>query len=393
MRFLLLFIIFLSSLYASFINELTWPQKETFLTFLERQNIPVSLYYNLDEDDKELVEMIYAGMEYHTLTDEHNKLLQALIPLTEDIQISIFEKDGTYALDFIPIEYDELRENISFELENSLLQDLKEITGNSKLAIELNAIFKDTIDFRQDLRKGDKISVLYTRKLRLGRTWGIPDVEAAFIETNGKRHYAFYDKKAEGYFDDKAKPVQGMFLRYPLKWTRISSKFTTKRFHPILKKYRPHHGVDYVAPYGSKIWTVANGKVIYAGYKGGYGKTVIIQHKNGYLTKYAHLKGYASGIRRGAYVKQGQTIGYLGNTGLSTGPHLHFGLYKKRYAMNPAKIRGIKKDGLRGKHKREYLASIAPKMDNLLYYANTQSRGVTRIADITFEAEAATQTR
>lgn len=393
MRFLILLTIFLSSLSASFINELTWPQKETFLTFLERQKIPHKLYYNLDEEDQELVEMIYAGMEYHTLTDERNKLLQALIPLTEDIQISIYEKEGEYVLEFVPIEYDELRENISFELESSLLQDLKDITGNSKLAVELNAIFKDTIDFRRDLRKGDKISVLYKRKLRLGRTWGIPEVEAAFIETDGKRHYAFYDEKAEGYFDEKAKPIQGMFLRYPLKWTRISSKFTTKRYHPILKKYRPHNGIDYVAPYGSKIWSVANGKVIYAGYKGGYGKTVIIQHKNGYRTKYAHLKGYAHGIRRGAYVKQGQTVGYLGNTGLSTGPHLHFGLYKYRRAMNPAKIRGIKKDGLKGRHKREYLASIAPKMDHLNYYANTQSRGVTRVADLGLDTEGTTQTR
>ena len=393
MRFLILLTIFLSTLSASFINELAWPQKETFLTFLERQKIPQNLYYDLDEDDKELVEMIYAGMEYHTLTDEHNKLMQALIPLTEDIQISIYEKNGEYVLDFVPIEYDELRENISFELESSLLQDLKDITGNSKLAIELNAIFKDSIDFRRDLRKGDKISVLYKRKLRLGRTWGIPEVEAAFIETNGKRHYAFFDEKAEGYFDEKAKPIQGMFLRYPLKWTKITSRFTTKRFHPILKTYRPHNGIDYVAPYGSKIWTVANGKVIYAGYKGGYGKTVIIEHKNGYRTKYAHLKGYAAGIRRGAYVKQGQTVGYLGNTGLSTGPHLHFGLYKKRYAINPEKIRGIKKDGLSGKHKKEYLASIAPKMEYLNYYASTQSRGVARVADLDLESGTATQTR
>ena len=378
--FLLLFAI--SSLVASTVNELAWPKERTFLQFLEEHNVSQSIYYNLDEDDKELVDMIYAGMEYHTLTTDDNRLLQALIPITEDVQISIYEDKGDYHLDFVPVEYDVIRENISFELKFSLLNDLKEITGNSKLALELNAIFKDSIDFRRDLRQGDRISVIYKRKLRLGRTWGVPEVEAAYIETHRKKHYAFYDEKAEGYFDENAKPVQGMFLKYPLKWTRISSRFSSRRLHPILNEYRAHNGIDYVAPYGSPIWSVANGKAIYVGQKGGYGKTVIIQHKNGYITKYAHLKGYARGVRRGSYIKQGQVIGFLGNTGLSTGPHLHFGLYQKRRAINPDRIRGIKKDGLRGDHKRTYLARVNSQIDTLHYYAENLTGGVTKMASL-----------
>ncbi len=369
---------------ASTVNELSWPKEKTFLQFLEDHNVSQSLYYNLDEDDKEMVEMIFAGMEYHTLTSDTNQLLQALIPITEELQISIFEDQGNYKLEFVPVQYDIIRENISFELKTSLLNDLKSITGNSKLALELHAIFKDAIDFRRDLREGDRISVIYKRKLRLGRTWGIPEVEAAYIETHRKKHYAFYDEKAEGYFDEKAKPVQGMFLKYPLKWSRISSPFSSRRLHPILNEYRAHNGIDYAAPVGTPVWSVANGKAIYVGQKGGYGKTVVIQHKNGYLTKYAHLKGYAHGVRRGDYIKQGQIVGYVGNTGLSTGPHLHFGLYKGRVAINPAHIRGIKKDGLTGEHRRTYMAHVTTQMDTLHYYAENLTGGVTRIASLSY---------
>jgi len=367
-------------LIASVVEEKKWQKGVAFLDFLQANHIPVSLYYNLNDEDKELVDIIYAGMEYYTLRNKDNVVEQALIPLTEDTQISIYKKDNNYHLKLIPVEYDTIRESISFELENSIMQDLKAITGNSKLALELSAIMQDSIDFRRNMQKGDKISILYKRKIRLGRTWGTPEIEAAMIETRRKRHYVFYDEKTEGYYDEKARPIQGMFLKYPIKWYKISSKFTYRRYHPILKKYRPHYGIDYVGKYGTPVWSVANGRVIYRGWKGGYGKTVIIQHKNGYITKYAHLRGYARNIARGSYIKQGQTIGYMGNTGLSTGPHLHFGLYKKHKPINPAKIKSIKKAGLRGKHKKEFLAKIKPLKKELLYYAETLTSGVLKLA-------------
>jgi murein DD-endopeptidase MepM/ murein hydrolase activator NlpD len=380
MRLLVAFIITFNFLFASVIEEKEWSKGVAFLDFLAKNNIPASLYYNLNDEDKELVDIVYAGMKYYVLKNDNQEIEQALIPLTEDTQISIFHKIDGYHLKLIPIQYDTVRESISFEIQNSILQDLKSITGNSKLALELTAIMQDSIDFRRDMQKGDTISILYKRKIRLGKTWGTPEIEAAFVETRRKRHYLFYDEKTEGYYDEKARPIQGMFLKYPIKWYKITSKFTYRRYHPILHKYRPHFGIDYVGKYGTPVWSVANGKIIYRGWKGGYGKTIIIQHKNGYITKYAHLKGYARRTGRGSYIKQGQVIGYMGNTGLSTGPHLHFGLYKKHKPINPAKIRSIKKAGLRGKHKKEFLAKIKPLIEELHYYAEHKTSGVIKLA-------------
>jgi murein DD-endopeptidase MepM/ murein hydrolase activator NlpD len=385
LHYLLLFLFLIhSTLYAANIYEEEWPQKETFLGFLEKEQVPQKLYYNLNEEHQEDIAMIYAGMEYHMLKDDDGVLLQALIPLTENNQISIHKKDEEYIIDFIPIAFDEIDESISFALENSLLQDLHAITGNSKLALELTAIFNDSIDFRRDLRKGDKISIIYKRKIRLGRTWGLPSIEAAFIETNKRRHYAFWSERQQGFFDQKGRSVQGMFLRYPVKWNRISSKFTYKRYHPVLKRYKPHLGVDYVAPRGTPIKAVANGRVLFAARKGPSGRLVTLQHKNGFVTKYAHLKGIARKARRGAYVKQGQTIGYLGNTGRSTGPHLHFALYKNGKAMNPTRIKNFKKGSLGGKNRKTFLANIESRFNHLEYLAENPSDAVVRVADLDF---------
>ncbi|MDQ1340957.1 MAG: hypothetical protein QG567_2115 [Campylobacterota bacterium] len=381
MKFLIAFILFTSWLFSSTVTEMKWGKSQTFLNFLDKYQIPRELYYNLDIEAQELAEIIYEGMEYHILVDENGKLRQALIPLTEDMQLSLHKNNNQeYVLELVPVEYIEQKESISFEVENSLSYDLKSITGNSKLAVELMAIFKDSVDFSKDLRKGDKVSVLYKRKVRLGKTWGTPNIDAAFVEANKRRHYAFYDKKAEGYFDEKARPIQGMFLKYPLNFKRISSTFSSNRLHPVLRTYRPHNGIDFSAPTGTKVWSVANGRVIFAGTKSGYGKTVIVQHNNGYRTLYAHLNGYAKGIRRDAYVKQGDALAFVGSTGMSTGPHLHFGLYQKETPLNPSKLKGIRKEGLQGKERKTYLANIAPKIDKLIYYANLQSKGITKVA-------------
>lgn len=379
------------SLLGSEVVQETWQKNQTFLGFLEEHHIPASLYYGLNEDDQTLVASIYQDTEYHLLTDDNGSLRQALIPIGEDLQISLNREEAGYKVEILPVEYTEQEETVTFALEHSLMYDLKKITGNSKLAMEVMSIFNDRVDFRTDFRKGDRICVIFNRKVRLGKTWGAPDVVAAFVETRGRKNYAFYNDDDQSYYDEKAKPLQGMFLRHPLNYSRISSRFTYKRWHPILKKYRPHYGVDYVAPYGSKIWTVADGRVAYVGKKGGYGKIVIVQHKNGYRSEYAHLKGFPRGIRKGRYVKQGQTVGYLGNTGLSTGPHLHFGLWKSRSPVNPSKIKGIKKEGLQGEARKSFMARADQYVTDLAYMAETATGKVVRVADLHREEPAPVQ--
>lgn len=378
-----IFFILIIALTQSFSLEVTpkkWGKGVAFLNYLEKNNIPQKLYYNLNEDDQDTVHMIFAGTKFYELKDEDGKLLHSIIPISEEVQISIREDKGEYVFEVIPIMYNIYKESLTFKLQNSIQYDLKKITGNSKLALELTTVFNDRIDFRQDLRKDDQITIIYERKVRLGETWGTPTIVAAYVEANKRKKYAFYNPEDESYYDERAKPLKGMFLKHPMNYNRISSRFTHKRFHPIKKVYRPHYGVDYVARYGAPISSVADGRVVYAGRKGGYGKTVIVQHKNGWRSLYAHMSGYGRGIKRGRKIKQGKTVGFLGNSGMSTGAHLHFSMYKNHKPFNPARIKSVKRGGLQGEARKTYMAQADELKTSLLQIAGQELDEVTRVA-------------
>jgi murein DD-endopeptidase MepM/ murein hydrolase activator NlpD len=184
------------------------------------------------------------------------------------------------------------------------------------------------------------------------------------IEMRGKRH-AVYLNSDERYYNEKGMQVEGFLLARPVRNARISSGFTLSRYHPILHRYRAHLGIDYAAPRGTPIMAAGNGTVIFAGRTRGYGNLIKIRHADGYVTLYAHQKAFRKGIRRGKRVKQGEVIGYIGTTGLSTGPHLHFGLYKNGRAINPASVVQVTTTELKGKERKQFIAKKA-KLDKLL---------------------------
>ncbi|MGP1561736.1 MAG: peptidoglycan DD-metalloendopeptidase family protein [Helicobacteraceae bacterium] len=378
---LLVYLIALTFSYALDVNSSIWQKGETFLSYLEANQIPQKTYYGIDDEDtQDLARMIFAGTRFFEARDEAGVLHYSLIPVSEDVGILLKRQaDASYSFEAVELDYEIYKESVSFKLQSSVLQDLKKISGNSKLATEMSDVFNDIVDFRKDLQKDDQISIIYERKIRLGQTWGMPLVLAAFMENNKKKKYAFYNPKDEGYYDENAKPLKGMFLKYPMEFTRISSPFSRGRMHPILHTIRPHYGIDYVAKIGTPVKSVADGTVVYVGTKGGYGKAVIIQHKNGWRTIYAHLNGYAK-ISRGKRVRQGQLIAFMGNTGLSTGPHLHFGVYKKNDPFNPARLKSIKKDGLSGKAKQEYLAASSDLKLRLLEISTQKLDEIVRLA-------------
>jgi len=204
-------------------------------------------------------------------------------------------------------------------------------------------IFGWDVNFQTDVRSGDYFKVLYKRKFRKGskKTESFRILAAALIN-RGQKHFAVYFQKEDGednYYDLKGRSLARTFLRYPVEFSRISSTFFHARFHPILKISRPHHGVDFAAKPGTPVRAVGNGRVTYAGWKkGGYGRFIGIQHGSVFRSHYAHLRGFAREIQSGAKVRKGQIIGYVGCTGLCTGPHLHFELYKNRMVVNPLKI-------------------------------------------------------
>ncbi|MGM0624098.1 MAG: peptidoglycan DD-metalloendopeptidase family protein, partial [Campylobacterota bacterium] len=329
MRYILTILLLTFSLFANEIKSGYWERGETLLTFFEKNDIPQKLYYSLPKADRESAMGIYAGTRYFTMHDSEGKLTELLLPISDELQIKVYSKDGAYHFTTTPISFSIVRDTFVIELNNSPYYDIVKHTGLKSLADEFVAIFKHSIDFRRSIRKGDKLVISYEQKMRLGQPHGSPTINLAMIETNKTPHFLInYENR---YFNEKGIEVEGFYLTRPVSagnsW--ISSHYSKKRWHPILKRYRAHLGVDYAANTGTPIQAAAGGKVIAKGRRSGYGNTVTIDHGNGFKTLYAHMSNYRRGVNIGSYVKRGQTIGYVGSTGLSTGPHLHFELVRR----------------------------------------------------------------
>ena len=213
------------------------------------------------------------------------------------------------------------------EIDSSLFLAAKRAGLSHNLTMDLANVFGYDIDFALDIRKGDSFEVIYEEKTVEGQRVGTRNILAARFTNRGKTYSAVRYTSKDGttsYYNADGTSMRKAFIRTPVDFARISSRFSNGRKHPILNKIRAHKGVDYAAPHGTPIKSAGDGKVLLAGRKGGYGNTVIIQHGQRYRTLYAHMQGFAKGVRNGSTVKQGQIIGYIGTTGLSTGPHLHY---------------------------------------------------------------------
>ena len=338
---------------AATIQESKWEQGQTLLTFFEKNAIPLKTYYDLAPEDKELADEIISGSTYYVLYDD-SVLLQALIPINENSQLHIFKQGDKYGMRAIPVVYFSKEHTISLSVDNSLYNDIIRLTGDSFLASDFIQAYKGNVDFRREVRKGDQLAIIYERKYRLGKNFGSPNIKASTLKVSNNNRYVI--RHEDGHFYDlNGNNLSRYLLTVPLQYKRISSHFSMGRKHPILGYKRPHLGTDYAAPRHTPIRAAGNGKVIFAGTKGGYGKTVIIQHDNGYRTLYAHMQKIERGIRTGSQVKQGRKIGTVGSTGLSTGPHLHFGLYKNGNAVNPIKHLKVAQSRLKGKEKENFL--------------------------------------
>ncbi|MGX2982900.1 peptidoglycan DD-metalloendopeptidase family protein [Helicobacter sp. 23-1045] len=361
---ILLFLFTLTFAFGATSTNKIWDKGQTFLQFLEAHNIPSSTYWNLHAEDKELTAEIYAGVRYYTLKN-NEILLQALIPLNDEMQIHLYRDGGEYKVDFIPVKYFKSSAQIAISIQKSPYQDLYELTNDTNLSNEFVNIYKNSINFSKSVLKNDKLALIYDYKYRLGRSFGSPDIKAALIETNRKPNFLFAHTNGK-YYDEKGNEKQGFLLGLPVPGARVSSPFSLNRKHPILKVRRPHYGIDYAAPTGTAVRAAAGGKVVYAGNKSGYGKVVEVAHDNGLKTLYAHLKTFS--VKKGQKVKSGQKIAQVGSSGLSTGPHLHFGLYKNNRPINPALSIKTTKSILNKDEKKAFLAN-AKTLENKLKVA------------------------
>lgn len=236
------------------------------------------------------------------------------------------------------------------------------------MIMSLLEIFTWEIDFRRDFRPGDRFAVLVSAQSERKDGRGERRIVAAWIETGRREHWAFYyrdGKRPAGYYDEDGNSLGRFFLKSPIPGARVSSGYTHSRFHPLLHFFRPHLAVDYAAPAGTPIRAPADGVVEYAGWKGDYGRYLSLRHNATYTTTYGHLSRFGPGIRTGVRVKQGQIIGYVGSSGLATGPHLCYRILKHGKSVNPLKFRG----------------SAEPPVSNRREFQSVKSQYQAKLAD------------
>lgn len=280
-----------------------------------------------------------AGNRYVVCTDDDGRICRFEYEVNDRRRLVVEGVESPRAR-MEDIEYVTLLALCEGVIDDSLFQAVADIGENPQLALKLVDLFGSEINFLRHIHEGDSFSILVEKRFREGEYKGYGRILAARFTNQGKTYEAWLFPDASGkfnYYNSKGENLKKALLISPLAFTRLTSKFTHARKHPILGGTRPHLGVDYAAPTGTPVKAVGDGVVTKRGWAGGYGNQIVIRHGAGLESMYAHLSGYARGLRNGQTVKQGQVIGFVGSTGLSTGPHLDFRLRQKGIFINPTK--------------------------------------------------------
>lgn len=283
--------------------------------------------YNLNQ--------IHAGktMVITTAVDNQFQKLEYAIDPTQTLMVK--NQNGDVQAELVRYTPEIQVKQMGGVIEGSLYGTIDRLGEGDELVANFAEIFEWDVDF-YNLQAGDTFRIVFERQFINGEPYNYGRILAAQLLTKGHEYNAIGFQHGENweFFSPDGKAMKKAFLVSPLKFTRITSGFTSSRYHPILKTYRPHYGIDYAAPVGTPVRAIGSGVITLAGWGGGAGKTVKIQHNKEITTVYGHLSRYAGGIRKGAHVSQGQVIGYVGSTGLSTGPHLDFRFLKNGKYVN-----------------------------------------------------------
>ncbi len=258
----------------------------------------------------------------------------------QNLQIESTSSDQWRA-QIVDIPYETKIETVQGTVDSSVYQTFIDLNKDPKLAILLSEIFAWQVDFAFHVQKGDSFAVTYEARY-LNGTYQMPGkILAAKFVNSGQSFYAYYfksDKTPAGYYDENGLSLKRMFLKFPLQYKYVSTYFTYRRVDPVNGAIEPHRAVDFAAAAGTPVVAIGDGVITDAGWRGEYGNKVVIHHDKGYTTTYGHFSRFGKGIKIGAHVTQGQIIGYVGSTGLSTGPHLHYEVRKSGTLVNPLAI-------------------------------------------------------
>ena len=314
---------------------------ETLYDIFKRSSLDVRDLFLMKEASASVHRLrnISANRRYKLIVDEQNQVRSFDYSINDDLSLNIMRNEGGFVAEKVAIEYEKRTNHLAGTIKDNLISSI----GQEQLPVALNLsdIFAWDIDFTTDMRNGDTFKIIVEELYHENEFKRYGDIIAAEFVNNGKsyRAYRFEHNGKAGYYDDEGNTLKRAFLKAPLNFRRISSGFSTGRFHPVLKKYRPHHGIDYAAPAGTPVSAVGEGTVTFSGYKGDYGKLVMIRHPNGYKTYYGHLSRIGKGIAPGVKVGQSEIIGYVGSTGLATGPHLHYEMRVNEKPFNPLRLK------------------------------------------------------
>lgn len=319
----------------------------------------------------EKLKSIYPGQELH-FKSNNDEFIGIELWTSVNSRIAINKNGETYSIEEVVRDFDTIIQAASSTIDASLFLAGQRAGLSDALIMELANIFGWDIDFALDIRAGDQFSVVYEEKYLDGKK--VKDgtiVAAEFINQNNIHRAARYTDSTgkTDYYDANGRSMRKPFLRTPVDFARISSGFNLSRKHPILNKIRAHKGVDYAASTGTPIKSAGDGKVVHAGNKGGYGRTIIVQHGTKYSTLYAHMHKYARKIRVGSRVKQGQIIGYVGKSGLATGPHLHYEFRVSGVHRNPLTVKLPDAQPLPNKEMNRFKAATADQFARLDLYS------------------------
>ena len=308
---------------------------------------------------------IHPGQTLRLLTDDEHGLIKLFYPIDKLSTLEISRSGDNFEISTTHLTPERRKVSASATINSSLFLAGHNAGLSDSITMELAGVFGWDIDFALDIRKGDQFTVLYEEIYLDGELIDNGDILAAEFVNQGKRYQAVRYTDAGGrtdYYSLDGKSMRKTFLRTPVEFSRISSRFSNGRKHPILNKIRAHKGVDYAAARGTAIKSTANGKIVYKGKKGGYGNTLIIQHGSRYSTLYAHMSKYRGGLKKGSRVRQGQTIGYVGSSGLATGPHLHYELRVDGTHRDPLRVKLPGADPLN----KKYMADFNSKAQALI---------------------------
>ncbi|WP_350598964.1 peptidoglycan DD-metalloendopeptidase family protein [Pseudomonas sp. 65/3-MNA-CIBAN-0223] len=348
-------------------REVIVAKGDTLSTLFEKVGLPATSVHDVLASDKQAKQFsqLKRGQKLEFELNPDGQLATLHSKVSDLETITLTRNDKGYAFNRVTAKPSVRSAYAHGVINSSLSQSAARAGLSHSLTMDMASVFGYDVDFAQDIRQGDEFDVIYEQKVVNGKAVGNGPILSARFTNRGKTYTAVRYTNKQGnssYYTADGNSMRKAFIRTPVDFARISSKFSMGRKHPILNKIRAHKGVDYAAPRGTPIKAAGDGKVLLAGRRGGYGNTVIIQHGNTYRTLYGHMQGFAKGVKTGGSVKQGQVIGYIGTTGLSTGPHLHYEFQVNGVHVDPLGQKVAMADPISKAERARFLAQSQPLM-------------------------------